>query len=154
MFVILAFTGLEHVVEIRFEGRREPHYECKLCGFNTEMAPMIEHLSGYKHRRAYIVSHFDHKILSFFFSCEYLHQVWSLNPPYGVTSNYLTESWWVRSTWIAIKVWATEKMWSRGACLHLLLCLFLSILISSEIRFSGLGSLSFVSIPMVLLNTV
>lgn len=54
-----SFTGLEHVVEIRFEGRKEPHYECKLCGFNTEMAPMIEHLSGYKHRRAYIVSNFD-----------------------------------------------------------------------------------------------
>lgn len=61
------------MVEIRFEGRKEPHYECKLCGFNTEMAPMIEHLSGYKHRRAYIVSNisilrFDHnfsKMLSF-----------------------------------------------------------------------------------------
>lgn len=59
IFVTLAFTGLEHVVEIRFEGRKEPHYECKLCGLNTEMAPMIEHLSGYKHRRAYIVSNFD-----------------------------------------------------------------------------------------------
>lgn len=47
------------MVEIRFEGRKEPHYECRLCGFNTEMAPMIEHLSGYKHRRAYIVSNLD-----------------------------------------------------------------------------------------------
>lgn len=55
----LAFAGLEHVVEMRFGRREEPHYECKLCGFNTEMAPMIEHLSGYKHRRAYIVSNFD-----------------------------------------------------------------------------------------------
>lgn len=55
-------VGLEHVVEIRFEGRREPHYECKLCGFNTEMAPMIEHLSGYKHRRAYISKEFPEKM--------------------------------------------------------------------------------------------
>ncbi|XP_065609610.1 uncharacterized protein LOC136059381 [Cyrtonyx montezumae] len=55
-------VGLEHVVEIRFEGRREPHYECKLCGFNTEMAPMIEHLSGYKHRRAYISKEFPDKM--------------------------------------------------------------------------------------------
>ncbi|XP_021242066.1 uncharacterized protein LOC110393493 [Numida meleagris] len=55
-------VGLEHVVEIRFEGRKEPHYECKLCGFNTEMAPMIEHLSGYKHRRAYISKEFPDKI--------------------------------------------------------------------------------------------
>lgn len=59
MFVTLAFTGLEHVVEIRFEGRKDPRYECKLCGCNTEMAPMIEHLSGYKHGREYIVSNFD-----------------------------------------------------------------------------------------------
>ncbi|KAG6927939.1 hypothetical protein G0U57_008991 [Chelydra serpentina] len=55
-------VGLEHVVEIRFEGRREPHYECKLCEFNTEMAPMIEHLSGYKHRRAYISKEFPDKM--------------------------------------------------------------------------------------------
>ncbi|XP_032860221.2 uncharacterized protein LOC104356815 isoform X3 [Tyto alba] len=55
-------VGLEHVVEIRFEGRKEPHYECKLCGFNTEMAPMIEHLSGYKHRRAYISKEFPGKM--------------------------------------------------------------------------------------------
>ncbi|XP_061851183.1 uncharacterized protein LOC133625314 isoform X2 [Colius striatus] len=55
-------VGLEHVVEIRFEGRKEPHYECKLCGFNTEMAPMIEHLSGYKHRRAYISKEFPEKM--------------------------------------------------------------------------------------------
>ncbi|XP_068251933.1 uncharacterized protein [Nyctibius grandis] len=55
-------VGLEHVVEIRFEGRKEPHYECKLCRFNTEMAPMIEHLSGYKHRRAYISKEFPDKM--------------------------------------------------------------------------------------------
>ncbi|XP_010138944.1 PREDICTED: uncharacterized protein LOC104497396 [Buceros rhinoceros silvestris] len=55
-------VGLEHVVEMRFEGRKEPHYECKLCGFNTEMAPMIEHLSGYKHRRAYISKEFPDKM--------------------------------------------------------------------------------------------
>ncbi|XP_035754875.1 uncharacterized protein LOC118452780 isoform X4 [Egretta garzetta] len=55
-------VGLEHVVEIRFEGRKEPHYECRLCGFNTEMAPMIEHLSGYKHRRAYISKEFPDKM--------------------------------------------------------------------------------------------
>ncbi|XP_065523885.1 uncharacterized protein LOC136008474 [Lathamus discolor] len=55
-------VGLEHVVEIRFEGRKEPHYECKLCGLNTEMAPMIEHLSGYKHRRAYISKEFPDKM--------------------------------------------------------------------------------------------
>ncbi|XP_009984159.1 PREDICTED: uncharacterized protein LOC104378761 [Tauraco erythrolophus] len=55
-------VGLEHVVEIRFQGRKEPHYECKLCGFNTEMAPMIEHLSGYKHRRAYISKEFPDKM--------------------------------------------------------------------------------------------
>ncbi|XP_009323204.1 PREDICTED: uncharacterized protein LOC103917739 [Pygoscelis adeliae] len=55
-------VGLEHVVEIRFEGRKEPHYECKLCGFNTEMAPMIEHLSGYKHRRAYISKEYPDKM--------------------------------------------------------------------------------------------
>nr|XP_025966060.1 uncharacterized protein LOC112989249 isoform X2 [Dromaius novaehollandiae] len=55
-------VGLEHVVEIRFEGRKEPHYECKLCGFNTEMALMIEHLSGYKHRRAYLSKEFPDKM--------------------------------------------------------------------------------------------
>ncbi|XP_006113122.1 uncharacterized protein LOC102446317 isoform X2 [Pelodiscus sinensis] len=55
-------VGLEHVVEIRFEGRKEPHYECKLCYFNTEMAPMIEHLCGYKHRRAYLSDKFPEKM--------------------------------------------------------------------------------------------
>ncbi|XP_019364719.1 PREDICTED: uncharacterized protein LOC109291933 isoform X1 [Gavialis gangeticus] len=55
-------VGLEHVVEIRFAGRREPHYECKLCDFNTQMAPMIEHLSGYKHRRAYVAKEYPDKI--------------------------------------------------------------------------------------------
>ncbi|XP_074844021.1 uncharacterized protein LOC142009615 isoform X2 [Carettochelys insculpta] len=55
-------VGLEHVVEIRFEGRKEPRYECKLCEFNTELAPMIEHLSGYKHRRAYISKEFPEKM--------------------------------------------------------------------------------------------
>ncbi|XP_027534975.1 uncharacterized protein LOC113965570 isoform X2 [Neopelma chrysocephalum] len=55
-------VGLEHVVEIRFEGRKEPRYECKLCELNTEMAPMIEHLSGYKHRRAYISKEFPDKM--------------------------------------------------------------------------------------------
>ncbi|XP_039911375.1 uncharacterized protein LOC120748723 isoform X2 [Hirundo rustica] len=54
--------GLEHVVEIRFEGRREPRYECRLCGYNTEVAPMIEHLSGYKHRREYICKEFPDKM--------------------------------------------------------------------------------------------
>ncbi|XP_038627022.1 uncharacterized protein LOC119949368 isoform X2 [Tachyglossus aculeatus] len=54
--------GLEHVVEIRFAGRKEPHYECKLCEFNTEMAPMIEHLSGFKHRKAYITKTFPKMI--------------------------------------------------------------------------------------------
>nr|XP_021384377.1 uncharacterized protein LOC110469698 isoform X1 [Lonchura striata domestica]XP_021384379.1 uncharacterized protein LOC110469698 isoform X2 [Lonchura striata domestica] len=54
--------GLEHVVEIRFEGRREPRYECRLCGCNSEVAPMIEHLSGYKHRREYISKEFPDKM--------------------------------------------------------------------------------------------
>ncbi|XP_014111584.1 PREDICTED: uncharacterized protein LOC102111982 isoform X2 [Pseudopodoces humilis] len=54
--------GLEYVVEIRFEGRREPRYECRLCGCNTEVAPMIEHLSGYKHRREYISKEFPDKM--------------------------------------------------------------------------------------------
>ncbi|KAM6444421.1 uncharacterized protein O9250_011491 [Rhynochetos jubatus] len=54
-------VGLQHVVEIRFEGK-EPHYECKLCRFNADMAPMIEHLSGYKHRRAYISKEFPDKM--------------------------------------------------------------------------------------------
>ncbi|XP_054846786.1 uncharacterized protein LOC129337249 [Eublepharis macularius] len=50
--------GLEYVVEIRFEGRRFPCYECKLCQFNTEMVPMIEHLTGQRHRKAYLVKHY------------------------------------------------------------------------------------------------
>ncbi|XP_037983942.1 uncharacterized protein LOC119697337 isoform X1 [Motacilla alba alba] len=54
--------GLEHVVEVRFEGRREPRYECRLCGCNSEVAPMIEHLSGYKHRREYISKEFPDKM--------------------------------------------------------------------------------------------
>ncbi|XP_066040958.1 uncharacterized protein [Chamaea fasciata] len=54
--------GLEHVVEIRFKGRKEPRYECRLCGCNTEVAPMIEHLSGYKHRREYISKEFPDKM--------------------------------------------------------------------------------------------
>uniref|UniRef100_A0A8C3R4R6 C2H2-type domain-containing protein n=1 Tax=Cyanoderma ruficeps TaxID=181631 RepID=A0A8C3R4R6_9PASS len=54
--------GLEHVVEMRFEGRKEPRYECRLCGCNTEVAPMIEHLSGYKHRREYISKEFPDKM--------------------------------------------------------------------------------------------
>ncbi|XP_014730662.1 PREDICTED: uncharacterized protein LOC106852505 isoform X2 [Sturnus vulgaris] len=54
--------GLEHVVEIRFEGRKEPRYECRLCGCNAELAPMIEHLSGHKHRREYISKEFPDKM--------------------------------------------------------------------------------------------
>ncbi|XP_019395534.1 PREDICTED: uncharacterized protein LOC109313433 [Crocodylus porosus] len=55
-------VGLEHVVEIRFAGRREPYYECKLCVFNAQLVPMIGHLSGYKHRRAYVDKEYRDKI--------------------------------------------------------------------------------------------
>ncbi|XP_062371457.1 uncharacterized protein LOC134058251 isoform X2 [Cinclus cinclus] len=54
--------GLEHVVEIRLEGRKDPRYECRLCGCNAEVAPMIEHLSGHKHRREYISKEFPDKM--------------------------------------------------------------------------------------------
>lgn len=59
IFVTPAFTGLEYVIEIKYKGRKEPRYACRLCGYYAEVAPMIEHLSGYKHRREYIVSNFD-----------------------------------------------------------------------------------------------
>ncbi|XP_056339521.1 uncharacterized protein LOC130249111 isoform X2 [Oenanthe melanoleuca] len=54
--------GLEHVVEIRFEGKEDPRYECRLCGCHAEVAPMIEHLSGHKHRKEYISKVFPDKI--------------------------------------------------------------------------------------------
>ncbi|XP_061446035.1 uncharacterized protein LOC133366676 isoform X2 [Rhineura floridana] len=53
--------GLEYVVEVRFKGRREPSYECQLCMFNTEMVPMIEHLTGQRHRKAYLIKHYPDK---------------------------------------------------------------------------------------------
>ncbi|XP_063254206.1 uncharacterized protein LOC134551049 isoform X2 [Prinia subflava] len=54
--------GLEHVVEIRFIGRKTPRYECRLCGCKAEVGPMIEHLTGYKHRRQYITKEFPDKM--------------------------------------------------------------------------------------------
>ncbi|KAL8165778.1 UNVERIFIED_CONTAM: hypothetical protein K2H54_055065, partial [Gekko kuhli] len=53
--------GLEYVLEVRFQGRRDPCYECKLCMFNTEIVPMIEHLIGQRHRKAYLMKHFPDK---------------------------------------------------------------------------------------------
>ncbi|XP_048367688.1 uncharacterized protein LOC125441260 isoform X2 [Sphaerodactylus townsendi] len=53
--------GLEYVVEVRFEGKRNPCYECQLCQFNTEVVPMIEHLTGRKHRKAYLIKHFPER---------------------------------------------------------------------------------------------
>ncbi|XP_062986577.1 uncharacterized protein LOC134401493 isoform X2 [Elgaria multicarinata webbii] len=53
--------GLEYVMEVRFKGRREPFYECQLCQFNTEMAPMIEHLTGQRHRKTYLIKHYPEK---------------------------------------------------------------------------------------------
>ncbi|XP_078543863.1 uncharacterized protein LOC144829022 [Lissotriton helveticus] len=50
--------GLEHVVEYSVPGKAEPCYHCELCGFKTELAPMIEHLNGFRHRRAYISKEF------------------------------------------------------------------------------------------------
>ncbi|KAJ1202817.1 hypothetical protein NDU88_006612 [Pleurodeles waltl] len=50
--------GLEHVVEYSLPGKSEPSYHCELCGFKTELAPMIEHLNGFRHRRAYISKEF------------------------------------------------------------------------------------------------
>ncbi|XP_044309159.1 uncharacterized protein LOC123035220 isoform X2 [Varanus komodoensis] len=53
--------GLEYVTEVRFKGRKEPFYECHLCQFNTEMAPMIEHLTGQRHRKTYLLKHHPDK---------------------------------------------------------------------------------------------
>ncbi|XP_066483361.1 uncharacterized protein [Tiliqua scincoides] len=53
--------GLEYVIEIRYKGRKEPSYECQLCEFNTEMVPMIEHLTGQRHRRTYLTRHYPDK---------------------------------------------------------------------------------------------
>ncbi|XP_069476639.1 uncharacterized protein [Ambystoma mexicanum] len=50
--------GLEHVQEYSVKGKVEPNYHCELCNFKTELAPMIEHLNGFKHRRAYISKEF------------------------------------------------------------------------------------------------
>ncbi|KAH0627125.1 hypothetical protein JD844_002539 [Phrynosoma platyrhinos] len=54
--------GLEYVLEVRFKGRRSPFYECQLCQFNTEMAPMIQHLTGQKHRKIYLKKHYPDKV--------------------------------------------------------------------------------------------
>ncbi|XP_015261053.1 PREDICTED: uncharacterized protein LOC107105568 [Gekko japonicus] len=53
--------GLEYVLEVRFQGRRDPCYECQLCQFNTEIVPMIEHLIGQRHRKVYLMKHFPDK---------------------------------------------------------------------------------------------
>ncbi|XP_060103778.1 uncharacterized protein LOC132577996 [Heteronotia binoei] len=53
--------GLEYVLEVQFQGRRDPCYECQLCMFKTEIVPMIEHLIGQRHRKAYIIKHYPDK---------------------------------------------------------------------------------------------
>nr|XP_008111162.1 PREDICTED: uncharacterized protein LOC103279173 isoform X2 [Anolis carolinensis] len=53
--------GLEYLVEIRFQGKRFPFYECQLCQFTTEMSPMIQHLIGKKHRNYYLLKHHPDK---------------------------------------------------------------------------------------------
>ncbi|KAJ6657841.1 hypothetical protein lerEdw1_001891 [Lerista edwardsae] len=55
-------VGLEYVIEIRFKGRKEPSYECQLCEFSTEMVPMIEHLTGQRHRKLYLRKHHPDKV--------------------------------------------------------------------------------------------
>ncbi|XP_053122335.1 uncharacterized protein LOC128332090 isoform X2 [Hemicordylus capensis] len=54
-------VGLEYVVEVRFKGRREPSYECQLCCFTTELAPLIQHLIGQRHRKSYLMKHHAEK---------------------------------------------------------------------------------------------
>ncbi|KAJ7313475.1 hypothetical protein JRQ81_004878 [Phrynocephalus forsythii] len=55
-------VGLEYILEIRFQGRKMPFYECQLCHFNMELLPMIEHVTGQKHRKRYLTKHYPEKV--------------------------------------------------------------------------------------------
>ncbi|XP_030065745.1 uncharacterized protein LOC115474425 [Microcaecilia unicolor] len=50
--------GLEYVVEHRSPGKKTPTYSCELCDYKTELAPIVQHLIGFKHRKAYIGKEF------------------------------------------------------------------------------------------------
>ncbi|XP_029445825.1 uncharacterized protein LOC115084727 [Rhinatrema bivittatum] len=50
--------GLEYVVEHRTPGKKTPTYNCELCEYKTELAPIVQHLIGFKHRKAYIAKEF------------------------------------------------------------------------------------------------
>lgn len=51
-------VGLEYVVEHKTPGKKTPTYTCELCDYKTELAPIVQHLIGFKHRKAYIGKEF------------------------------------------------------------------------------------------------
>ncbi|XP_069476564.1 uncharacterized protein [Ambystoma mexicanum] len=51
-------VGLEYVVEYRHPGMSDLDYNCELCASTSKLVPMIVHLNGLKHRKAYIGKHF------------------------------------------------------------------------------------------------
>uniref|UniRef100_A0ABM5GQR0 Uncharacterized protein isoform X1 n=2 Tax=Pogona vitticeps TaxID=103695 RepID=A0ABM5GQR0_9SAUR len=55
-------VGLEYILEIRSKGKKLPFYECELCQFNMELVPMIEHVTGQKHRKKYLMKHYPEKV--------------------------------------------------------------------------------------------
>ena len=55
-FRAAALIGVEYVLEVWWQGVRDPKYQCLLCNFRCGIREIMYHLLSAQHRLAYLVS--------------------------------------------------------------------------------------------------
>ena len=61
---VIGISMVDEVVKSTDTRSAEPRYICTLCGVNSEVDPMYQHLIGQKHRKNYIVKELKRKASS------------------------------------------------------------------------------------------
>ena len=61
---VIGVSMVDEVVKSTDTRSAEPRYICNLCGVNSEVDPMYQHLIGQKHRKNYIVKELKRKATS------------------------------------------------------------------------------------------
>ena len=61
---VIGLTMVDEVMKSTDTKSAEPRYICNLCGVNSEVDPMYQHLIGQKHRKNYIVKELKRKASS------------------------------------------------------------------------------------------
>ena len=61
---VIGLSMVDEVLKSTDTKSAEPRYICNLCGVNSEVDPMYQHLIGQKHRKNYIVKELKRKASS------------------------------------------------------------------------------------------